>query len=143
MLLTLVATPHNGSGVANSARIIANIIDACSPYRPARGLLGTLRKDSRVLFEITEDFVEKIPKLQIVSVYEMQMTTFGPFKRLVCTFIPGYPDSVKYIYRLWNKIPLFLMCPTKLRSVNTLTIEILHDLSPSATITIDQLLRAF
>lgn len=105
---TLVATPHNGSGVANSARIIANIIDGCSPYRPARGLLGTLRKDSRVLFEITEDFVEKIPKLQIVSFYEMQMTTFGPFKRLVCWNAPSYPAAL-------TRLNIYPDCGTKLR----------------------------
>lgn len=77
------ATPHSGSAVANNGRAIANIIQACSPFRPARGLLSSLRKDSKVLFEITEDFVEKASNLQIVSFFEMEMTSFGIFKRLV------------------------------------------------------------
>lgn len=81
----IVATPHNGSSIANSGKVLANIISACSPFRPARTLLGSLRKDSKVLFEITEDFVEKLPKLQIVSFFEMEMTSFGLFKRLVRT----------------------------------------------------------
>ena len=78
-----IATPHSGSALANNGRAIANIIQACSPLRPATGLLGSLRKDSKILFEITEDFVEKIPALQIVSFFEMEMTSLGIFKRLV------------------------------------------------------------
>lgn len=70
--------------MANSGKLIASIVAACSPFKPARSLLGLLRKDSKVLFEITEEFVEKVPKLQIVSFFEMKKTSFTIFKRLVC-----------------------------------------------------------
>ncbi|RHZ65508.1 uncharacterized protein CDV56_107767 [Aspergillus thermomutatus] len=81
--ILFMATPHSGSAVADTGKVLANIIHACSPFRPAQALLGSLRKDSKVLFEITEDFVEKAGKLQIVSLFEMEMTSFGIFKRLV------------------------------------------------------------
>lgn len=50
---------------------------------PARTILGVLQKDSEVLFEIMEDFVGKTSKLQLVSFFEMKMTSFGFFKRMV------------------------------------------------------------
>ncbi|QVM13232.1 hypothetical protein D8B26_007846 [Coccidioides posadasii str. Silveira] len=81
--IIFLATPHGGTTIADTGKIIANIIHVCSPFRPARGLLGSIRKDSKVLFEITEDFVERARTLQIVSFFEMEMTGFGIFKRLV------------------------------------------------------------
>ncbi|KMP09096.1 TPR repeat [Coccidioides immitis RMSCC 2394] len=78
-----VATPRGGTTIADARKIIANITHACSPFRPARGLLGSLRKGSKVLFEVAEDFVERAGKLQIVSFFEMEMTSFGIFRRFV------------------------------------------------------------
>ena len=63
---------------------MGDIAAACTPMAAPRMLLGTLQKDSKVLFEITADFVCKVPKLRIVSFYEMEMTSIGIFKRLVC-----------------------------------------------------------
>jgi hypothetical protein len=63
--------------------MMANIVAACSPMNPARTILGVLQQDSKVLFEIMEDFVGKTTKLQLVSFFEMKMTTFGPFKKMV------------------------------------------------------------
>ncbi|PYH46386.1 LipA and NB-ARC domain protein [Aspergillus saccharolyticus JOP 1030-1] len=94
-----LATPHSGSGVADTGKVIANIIHACSPFRPARGLLSLLRKDSKVLFEITEDFVEKAGKLQIVSFFELEMTSIGIFKRLVV-------EQRSAILNIPNEIPI-------------------------------------
>ncbi|KAL9119010.1 MAG: hypothetical protein Q9187_004437 [Circinaria calcarea] len=76
-------TPHNGSSIATCGKIIANIVSACSPLNPARTLFGILQKDSKVLFEITEDFVQKTTMLQLVSFFEMEMTSLGPFKKMV------------------------------------------------------------
>lgn len=63
---------------------------------PARTILGVLQKDSEVLFEIMEDFVGKTSKLQLVSFFEMKMTSFGFFKRMVyktlCSFGAVYLD---------------------------------------------------
>jgi len=80
---TLLATPHNGSSLANIGKIVANIASACSWMNPAKRLLGTLQKDSKALFEITQEFVYKTPKLHLVSFYEMEMTNLVLFRRMV------------------------------------------------------------
>lgn len=87
MLMIAIATPHHGSSVATSAKLFANIIKTCAPAYSLKlnlGLLGSLRRDDRVLWEMTGDFVEKVPKLQIISFFEMKMTSFGIFKKIVC-----------------------------------------------------------
>lgn len=56
---------------------------ACSPLNPAKTLLGVLQKDSEALYEITADFSEKAKSLHLVSYFEMEMTKFGIFKKLV------------------------------------------------------------
>ncbi len=83
LLILRLGTPHHGSSVAKCAKMMANIVAACSPMNPARTILGVLQQDSKVLFEIMEDFVGKTTKLQLVSFFEMKMTTFGPFKKMV------------------------------------------------------------
>ena len=50
---------------------------------PAQRLLAILQKDSKVLFEIAEDFVYRAQKLQLISFFEMFETRFGLFKRMV------------------------------------------------------------
>ncbi|KAI1950901.1 hypothetical protein LOZ57_001449 [Ophidiomyces ophidiicola] len=77
------ATPHNGSAVANAGKVLASIVDACSPFRPAQTLLSLLRKNSKALLEITNAFLQKACNLQIVSFFEMEMTRFGIFSLLV------------------------------------------------------------
>ena len=82
----IIATPHHGSSVATTAKLFANIVKACAPAYSLKlniGLLGSLRRNDRVLWEITGEFVEKVSKLQIVSFFEMKMTSFGMFKRMV------------------------------------------------------------
>ena len=80
---SLVGTPHHGSSLATCGKMIANIVAACSPLNPAKNLLGVLQKESEVLFEIMEDFLEKAKELQLVSFFEMEATNFGIFRRLV------------------------------------------------------------
>ncbi len=48
-------------------------------------MIGALQKDSKVLLEITEDFVPKTSSLQLVSFFEMKMTNLGFFKTMVCS----------------------------------------------------------
>ena len=83
LLTQIPGTPHNGSSIATCGKIIANIVAACSPLNPARGLLSSLQKDSQVLFEITEEFLEKAPELQLISFFEMETTNFVFFRRMV------------------------------------------------------------
>jgi hypothetical protein len=65
-------------------KLVANIVAACTPLNPAKGLLATLQKDSEVLLEITDDFVKRRKKLHLVSFFEMEMTSIAPFvKRFV------------------------------------------------------------
>ncbi|KAJ5537510.1 hypothetical protein N7513_007160 [Penicillium frequentans] len=74
-------TPHNGSSLASMGKLLANIVSACSPIRPPRALLGTLQKDSEVLLEITEDFIRRRHTVRLVSFYELEFTSIGPFIR--------------------------------------------------------------
>lgn len=84
VLKYVIGTPHNGSSLAALGKLVANIVAACSPLRPARALVATLQKDSEVLLEITEDFVKRRKTLHLVSFFEMEMTYIAPFvKRLV------------------------------------------------------------
>lgn len=64
---------------------------------PARTILGVLQKDSEVLFEIMEDFVGKTAKLQLVSFFEMKMTSFGIFKRMVYKTVRSFNASLLYL----------------------------------------------
>lgn len=85
----MLGTPHNGSGLAGMGKLLANIVSACSPIRPPRALIGTLQRDSEVLLEITEDFVKRRKKVHLVSFYELELTSIGPFiRRLVTTLFP-------------------------------------------------------
>ena len=80
-------TPHNGSSLASMGKLMANIVSACSPIRPPRTLIGSLQKDSEVLLEITEDFVKRRKKVHLVSFYELELTSIGPFvRKLVLNF---------------------------------------------------------
>lgn len=83
LLTKFSGTPHNGSSIATCGKIIANIVAACSPLNPARKLLSNLQKDSQVLFEITEEFLQKAPELQLISFFEMEATNFIFFRRMV------------------------------------------------------------
>lgn len=56
---------------------------ACSPLNPAKRIIGALQKDSKVLLEITEDFVPRTSSLQLVSFFEMKMTSLGFYKTMV------------------------------------------------------------
>jgi len=86
LLTKSAGTPHNGSSIAACGKIIANVVAACSPLNPARGLLGSLQKDSQVLFEITEEFLDKAPELQLISFFEMEATNFVLFRKMVTGF---------------------------------------------------------
>ncbi|KAL8646466.1 MAG: hypothetical protein Q9210_006126 [Variospora velana] len=81
--VVFLATPHNGSNIATCGKIIANIVTACSPLNPAKRIIGALQKDSKVLLEITEDFVPRTSTLQLVSFFEMKMTSIGFYKTMI------------------------------------------------------------
>ena len=78
-------TPHNGSSLAGMGKLLANIVSAWSPIRPPRVLLGTLQKDSEVLLEITEGFIKRRNKMRLVSFYELEFTSIGPFMKKLVT----------------------------------------------------------
>ena len=82
------ATPHGGSSLASYGSALATITTYCSPLNPPRALLDTLRRDSKILLELTADFVAKASQLQIVSFYEMKMTRMGLMKKMVHKNIP-------------------------------------------------------
>lgn len=76
-------TPHKGSDIANLGKVVADIVRACSIMNPANELLQTLQRDSRVLYEITEEFRPRATSLHIVSFFETKRTNFKIFSRLV------------------------------------------------------------
>ncbi|KZN89782.1 Protein SERAC1 [Penicillium chrysogenum] len=76
-----LGTPHNGSSLAVMGKLMANIVSACSPMRPPRTLIGVLQKDSQALLEITEDFCKRRNKVKLISFYELELTSIGPFLR--------------------------------------------------------------
>jgi hypothetical protein len=80
-ILFFSGTPHNGSSLAAMGKLMANIVSACSPIRPPRTLIGILQKDSKVLLEITEDFIKRRKKIHLVCFYELEMTSIAPFLR--------------------------------------------------------------
>jgi hypothetical protein len=52
--------------------------------RAPRALIGMLQKDSEVLLEITEDFLKRRGKIRLISFYELEFTSIGPFlKKMV------------------------------------------------------------
>lgn len=79
----MLATPHGGSSLATYGSMLATITGFCSPLNPPRALLEALRRDSKVLLELTADFVGKASRLQIASFYETKMTRIGFIKKMV------------------------------------------------------------
>lgn len=78
-LIIDLGTPHEGTSLASLGRVLANIVSAFSPVKPARTLLGVLRIKSDVLLDIAQDFMRRRRKLHMVSFYEMEMTRIAPF----------------------------------------------------------------
>ena len=70
--------------------MVANIVKTFTPLHPPGKLLRALGPKSTVLFEITEGFVHKTQNLQLVSFYELNMTSIGIFKKLArpSTLVP-------------------------------------------------------
>ena len=86
LLLKLgIGTPHNGSSLASLGKVISNVLAAFSPLHPARALITTLQQDSKVLFEITQDFVKVARTIHLVSFFEMKMTPIAPFIKRIAS----------------------------------------------------------
>ncbi|GFF73987.1 hypothetical protein IFM60648_04080 [Aspergillus lentulus] len=79
--ILFLGTPHNGSSLAATGKVLANIVATFSPIRTPRALIRTLQKDSEALLEITEDFLKRRKKIRLVSFYELEFTSIGPFLR--------------------------------------------------------------
>ena len=81
-------TPHRGSDKAGSyASVLAKTASAVL-YKPSSKLLETLKTNSEKLMDLTSQFKFHIPKVRIITFYEMQPTK--PFK----TSLVGYVDSI-------------------------------------------------
>ncbi|KAE8445546.1 hypothetical protein EG329_013310 [Mollisiaceae sp. DMI_Dod_QoI] len=63
-------TPHCGSDVANTSRVIRDIFSFCTAGSFRADLLRNLERSSDELVEIAAQFVERAIRLQIVTVYE-------------------------------------------------------------------------
>ncbi|KAF3896736.1 LipA and NB-ARC domain-containing protein [Trichophyton interdigitale] len=93
--ILFLATPNDGSDLATTGRAIAKFATMISPLNPAQNLLDILRVDSSTLLEIREDFLQRVPKLHIVSFYEIYSTSFGLFnthiikRRSARLLVPG------------------------------------------------------
>lgn len=88
LLLKLgIGTPHNGSSLASLGKAISNVLATFSPLHPARALITTLQQDSKVLFEITQDFVKVARTIHLVSFFEMKMTPIAPFIKRIASVL--------------------------------------------------------
>ncbi|EFQ99028.1 LipA and NB-ARC domain-containing protein [Nannizzia gypsea CBS 118893] len=93
--ILFLATPNDGSDLATTGRAIAKFATMISPLNPAQNLLDILRVDSNTLLEIREDFLQRVPKLHIVSFYEIYSTSIGLFnthiikRRSARLLVPG------------------------------------------------------
>lgn len=73
--IMFMGTPHRGSGIAPWASIVSKIVNTASFSRSIRrDLIRKLRRDSKALRDITMSFVLGAESLQIVSVYERNVT---------------------------------------------------------------------
>lgn len=106
-------------------KLLANIVSACSPIRPPRALLGTLQKDSEVLLEITADFVQRRDKVRLISFYELEFTSIGPFIR----------KMVSVIFRPGNYAVILILCYRLLKSSRQFSISLKRSRFPNFPIT--------
>lgn len=66
-----MGTPHRGSTYAVWAKTVSNIVNTLTLSSPIRGdLLQDLKTKSKALQTISNQFVQRSTKLQIVSFYE-------------------------------------------------------------------------
>ncbi|EAS28259.3 uncharacterized protein CIMG_09463 [Coccidioides immitis RS] len=73
-------TPQYGNG-AVMGKLLANIAFTCSPMKAPRALIGMLRKEPEAILEITGDFIKRRKKVHLMSFYELELTSIGPFFR--------------------------------------------------------------
>ncbi|KAF8426994.1 hypothetical protein EV426DRAFT_636094 [Tirmania nivea] len=85
--ILFLGTPHNGSSLASLGKVISNVLSTVSPLHPARALITALQQDSKVLFEITQDFVKVARTIHLVSFFEMKMTPIAPFIKRIANEI--------------------------------------------------------
>lgn len=64
------ATPHRGADLEFWARVTSNIAGACSPNFRQGLLIGPMRKNSKDLRDVAEDFLPLANDLGIVSFFE-------------------------------------------------------------------------
>ncbi|EEP78060.1 predicted protein [Uncinocarpus reesii 1704] len=74
-------TPHKASSPAAMGKVLANIVFAFSPIRAPLALIRTFKEESELLLEITEDFLQRRERIHLVSFYELESTSIGPFLR--------------------------------------------------------------
>lgn len=98
-------TPHKSSSLSVMRKLAVNIVSMFSPVISLWALIEVLQKDSEVLFEIAEDFIRMRKKVHVVSFFEQELTSIGPFlKKLVITiFLRACITSLLiFIRRLWS-----------------------------------------
>lgn len=89
------ATPHRGS---DSAKVLHNILKIAFS---SRDYVSDLKRGSRILQSINEDFRKYSDKVELCSFYETQKLAIGPFGTLIVD-----PDSATLGYREEQQIPL-------------------------------------
>jgi hypothetical protein len=72
-----MGTPHRGSNVAYWSKVLANIVRTTQlGNNTSSELLADLQKNSRILSDISTQFVERGSALQIRTFYETEMVDF-------------------------------------------------------------------
>ena len=71
-------TPHGGTDVAKTSRILRDIIHVCTLGSFRTDLLKNLESKSAELVELAEQFIERANPLKIISIYEGRPLLHAP-----------------------------------------------------------------
>ena len=74
--IIFLGTPHRGSGKADIATVVADVIKTTYPGIKTQ-ILESLRRDSIVLRDLADDFRNIHSQLEIVSCYELKPKKVG------------------------------------------------------------------
>ena len=93
----------------------AKIAKTFSPFNHLQAILEALRKDSGILFEVTQDFLIKATRLHITSFFEMRMTKSGPWKKTVCKRMSMLQNITYPIQRIVKEPSAVVVLPNEVR----------------------------
>lgn len=84
MGIIFLGTPHSGSASADLATTLTKVVNTVTLSRAfRRDLIKELKRDARVLRDISKQCIMRLKGLRVVSFYETEATCTGLFSTLV------------------------------------------------------------